>query len=298
MNMTTLGKVKEIWRYPVKSMGGECLGSAIVTSYGLAGDRCWAVINGKTHEICHAKRWPELLNYRATLLAGDDIQSSGFGEDVPDVKIVCPGGDVLAGKDPGAAAALSTKLGKQARLAPLAHPSNRGHYRLAGARTDESMAEEMQLLDGEPMPDFSSTSEKIMLALADCVTPPGTYVDAYPLHMLTTNSLQHLTERGNVEAVKERFRPNLLIEPTDLLAELTEKKWLGFRVQIGEAILRIDSSTVRCSMPSREQQWCGIKPEKRMARAMVDHCDRYLGVNVLVEKGGLVATDDELLLLS
>lgn len=296
--MTSLGKLIQIWRYPVKSMGGERVSSAIVTGTGLVGDRCWAVINGETREICHAKRWPELLNYQARLQAGEDLQSSGYGDDVPDIQIHCPDGDTFAGKDPGVKIALSAKLGKQVELAPLAHPSNRDHYLLAKARTDESIAKEMQLLEGEPIPDFSTTPKEIMLALADYVTPPGTYVDAYPLHMLTSNSLQYLTERGDVEAVTERFRPNLLIEPSEQLAELTEKKWLDCRVQIGDAILHIDSHTVRCSMPSREQQWCGIKSEKRMARAMVDHCERHLGVNILVERGGLVSAGDKLLLLS
>lgn len=293
-----LGKLTQIWRYPVKSMGGERVGSGFIRSNGLAGDRCWAVINGEIDEICTAKRWPDLLNYRAALLAGEELQDSGFGDEVPDVRVHCPDGDIIDGRAPNIEEFLSAKLGKPIRLTPLVHPGNRDHYRLAVARTDDSMAKEMQLLEGEAFPDISSISEELMLALADCVTPPGTYVDAYPLHMMTTNSLQYLTERGNVDAVKERYRPNLLIEPTQQLAELTENTWLDHRVQIGDAILHIHSRTVRCSMPSRGQHWCGLKAEKAMARAMVDHCNRHLGVNVMVERGGFVSAGDELLLLS
>ncbi len=293
-----MGKLTEIWRYPVKCMGGERMDSAFICNNGLAGDRCWAVINKETSEICHAKRWPDLLNYRSTLLAGEDLQTNGFGEEVPDVHVHCPDGEIIEGRAPDVEESLSAKLGKQVGLAPLVHPNNRDHYRLAEARTGESMAKEMQLLEGESFPDISSTPEELMLALADCVTPPGTYVDAYPLHMMTTNSLQYLTERGNVEAIKERYRPNLLIEPLESLAEMTENNWLDYRVQIGEAILHIHGRAVRCSMPSREQQWCGVKAEKGMARAMVDHCDRHLGVNVMIEKGGAVSAGQELLLLS
>ncbi|PLW67958.1 MOSC domain-containing protein [Pseudohalioglobus lutimaris] len=278
-------------------MGGESLNSAVVNSSGLAGDRCWAVLNGETREICLAKRWPDLLNYRAELLAGEDLQSSGFSDEVPDVHIHCPGGKVIAGRESNAEAFLSSEMGKQVCLSPLVHPSDKDHYRLAKARTDESMAMEMQLLEGEAFPDISSTPDELMNALAECVTPPGTYVDAYPLHMVTTNSLQYLSELGKVDAVKGRFRPNLLIEPSKKFAELTENSWLDCRVQVGEAVLRIHSRTVRCSMPSREQQWCGIKAEAKMARAMVDHCDRHLGVNVMVEKGGVISAGDELALL-
>jgi uncharacterized protein YcbX len=38
--------VREIRRYPVKSMGGESLGSVAVDSRGLAGDRLYAVVDG------------------------------------------------------------------------------------------------------------------------------------------------------------------------------------------------------------------------------------------------------------
>lgn len=293
-----LGKLVEIWRYPVKSMGGEQIGKAVINNSGLAGDRCWAVINKETKEICHAKRWPELLNYRSTLLAREDLPTSGYGEDVPNVKIYCPDSAILDSSASSTETSLSKKLGKEVRLAPLVHPGNRDHYRLAKARTDDSVAKEMQLLEGEPFPDFSSNPEELMSALAECVTPPGTYVDAYPLHLMTTNSLRYLTERGEVEATKERFRANLLIEPSETLAEMTENNWLDHRIQIGEAILHIHSRTVRCSMPSREQQWCGVRAEKGMARAMVDHCDRHLGVNVMVEKGGIVYAGQELLLIS
>ena len=74
-----LGKLIQIWRYPVKSMGGESLDSSIVSNNGLAGDRCWAVLDGETREIRNAKRWPELLNYQATLYADSNLSVSGYG---------------------------------------------------------------------------------------------------------------------------------------------------------------------------------------------------------------------------
>jgi uncharacterized protein YcbX len=39
----TIGTVESIWRYPVKSLGGERLTSVDVAARGLAGDRRWAV---------------------------------------------------------------------------------------------------------------------------------------------------------------------------------------------------------------------------------------------------------------
>ena len=40
----TVGRLGEIWRYPVKSMAGESLPRADVSWQGLAGDRRWAFI--------------------------------------------------------------------------------------------------------------------------------------------------------------------------------------------------------------------------------------------------------------
>jgi hypothetical protein len=51
-------------------------------------------------------------------------------------------------------------------------------------------------------------------------------------------------------------------------------------------------------MPSKEQTWCDIPAEKGMTRALVDHCERHLGVNVLIEKAGTITAGDQLVLLS
>jgi uncharacterized protein YcbX len=212
--MMTLGKLLQIWRYPVKSMGGESLPCATISKNGLAGDRCWAVIDNQNSEIRNAKRWPELLNYHANLQTNEYLATSGFDDQVPDVDIHCPDGLILAARDSDFDARFSDILGKKARLAPLAPPERRSHYQLNKARTEASIAQDMQLLEGEALPDFSNNPEAIMLALAECVTPPGTYVDAYPLHLLTTNSLYWLHQYGKVDAVKERYRPNLLIKTT------------------------------------------------------------------------------------
>jgi uncharacterized protein YcbX len=39
-----VGTVRELWRYPVKSMGGERLDEAEVSWHGVAGDRRWAFV--------------------------------------------------------------------------------------------------------------------------------------------------------------------------------------------------------------------------------------------------------------
>ncbi|MFT3854072.1 MAG: MOSC N-terminal beta barrel domain-containing protein [Ilumatobacteraceae bacterium] len=63
--------VEELWRAPVKSMGGERLDSADVSALGIDGDRQWAVIDLATGYALTAKREPELLSASASVVDGE-----------------------------------------------------------------------------------------------------------------------------------------------------------------------------------------------------------------------------------
>ena len=53
--------VTEIWRYPVKSMGGERLDNVAVDERGIVADRMWAVRDPELGSITTARRRPALL---------------------------------------------------------------------------------------------------------------------------------------------------------------------------------------------------------------------------------------------
>ena len=61
--------VAEVWRYPVKSLGGERLQRAEVTANGIAGDRVVHVRDGRGRVVT-ARTHPRLLGLHATL--GED----------------------------------------------------------------------------------------------------------------------------------------------------------------------------------------------------------------------------------
>jgi uncharacterized protein YcbX len=60
--------VREIWRYPVKSMMGEQLEVAQLGPHGIAGDRAWAVRDEVTGTILTGRREPRLLTAVARLV--------------------------------------------------------------------------------------------------------------------------------------------------------------------------------------------------------------------------------------
>ena len=63
-------RVLELWRYPVKSLQGEKLDRAVVTTAGLEGDRRFALFDVDTGFGLTGRRVPELL-FGAARLRGD-----------------------------------------------------------------------------------------------------------------------------------------------------------------------------------------------------------------------------------
>jgi uncharacterized protein len=68
--------VKEIWRYPVKSMAGESLAAADITEHGIAGDRIIQVRNAGGR-IFTARTRPALLRHQAVLADNGDVLVDG-----------------------------------------------------------------------------------------------------------------------------------------------------------------------------------------------------------------------------
>lgn len=62
--------VREIWRYPVKSLGGERLDHADIGHLGITGDRGWGVRDRLTGMILTGRREPRLLMLSAHLVDG------------------------------------------------------------------------------------------------------------------------------------------------------------------------------------------------------------------------------------
>ncbi|MEZ5533699.1 MAG: MOSC N-terminal beta barrel domain-containing protein [Steroidobacteraceae bacterium] len=287
-----VGEVVELWRYPVKSLGGERIEKASLIAGGLAGDRHWAV---RERQIRSAKQWPALMKLRARYLrepAADD-----FGAAVAPVEVSSPDGSSCRSDDPRMRDWLGAQLQKTAELKPRTLPVEREHYLRAGKMSIAEIEAEIDLQPGEAMPSYEMVPADLLAVLGQYATPPGFHYDAYPLHVLTTNSLRFLGERSGLDTDVRRFRPNLLVRPDVEAAELTEAAWIGRDLAVGDALLRIESATVRCTMPSRAQPLFGLEEQKPMTRAIVDHVKRELGVNVRVLRAGPVRQGDSVTLL-
>jgi uncharacterized protein YcbX len=67
-------EVLELWRYPVKSMQGEPLASAEISTDGIVGDRRWALFDLDTGFGLTARRVPDLLFASGRLRADGGVE--------------------------------------------------------------------------------------------------------------------------------------------------------------------------------------------------------------------------------
>lgn len=76
--------VEQIWRFPVKSIGGERLDVATVGPMGIEGDRGWGLHDPASGLILTGRRQPELLFASATLIDGRPVITLPDGTETDD----------------------------------------------------------------------------------------------------------------------------------------------------------------------------------------------------------------------
>lgn len=286
------GTVRELWRYPVKSMAGETLGAGeFVQQYGLPGDRGWALRDEQVGEITSAKKLPGLLALSARYLG------TPSGAETPPVIIRLPDGAELHSADPEVAARLSTELGRRVTLWPRRPAEDRAHYRRARPITDmvASIREASELLPDEPTPDLGAIPADLSI-VADHVSPPGTYFDYFHVHLLTRQSLaslQALLLAARID--RRRFRPNLVVDWPGTDDAFPEFAWPGRRIAIGDLRLQVIMPAMRCGMITYAQ--AELPKEPSIMRTVVRECGMNFGVGAQVLEPGRVRVGDRVRLL-
>jgi MOSC domain-containing protein len=284
--MEHVGTVKEIWRYPVKSMKGERLARSTVGTLGIPADRGWALRDEKAGEVRGAKKLVGLMKCAAKYL------EEPAASQIPHAEITLPGGERLSTTDTAAVnKKLSAFLGRTVTIWPI-QPTERTDFYLRAAPEGGDMMSELReifgRLPGEPLPDLSSVPPEIM----QYTSPLGTYFDVYPLHLMTTASLDELARHtpGSTIDVR-RFRPNILIESPRGTAGFVDAKWAGRIVVIGETRIKIEMPCMRCVMPTLEQE--SLPKDPRVLRAIVRDANQNLGSYATVARGGEIEVGQE-----
>ena len=225
--MTSVGSIRSLWRYPVKSMLGEELQACELTGRGFVGDRAYALVdaeNGKVASTKNPRKWARLFECRAEFLDGPRA-----------VRITLPDGETVSAAEPEAAELLSTLLGRNATLETSA----------AGAPVLEEL-----WLDGSP--DGRAVTDETFAK----GSPPGTFFDYGVVHLVTTATLGRLGElypEGRFDS--RRFRPNLLVQSEAGETGFVENGWIGKTVAVGDSVrLAVTDPCARCVMTTLAQE--------------------------------------------
>ena len=282
-----VGAITTLSRFPVKSMQGERLATAELTTSGFVGDRAYALVETDTGKVLSGKT-PRLgsllLGCRAAF-----VEPPESGDALPPVRITLPDGTSVTSDATEADAALSSLLGREVtlqRAAPDDFTIDHEHPDLAD-------------LDPEGHRNTVTESRLGAAFFAQAGVPSpvaaGSFFDLFPVSVLTTSTLaqlQTLSPESRFDA--RRFRMNVVVDTA--ASGFVENAWLGRSLQLGaDARLTILLSDPRCVMTTLAQG--DLPKDNEILRTLVQHNrlevagGRYpcAGVYAVVESVGTIS---------
>ena len=256
-----VGAVAGLWRFPVKSMRGELLEQAEFTELGLVGDRAYALIDADTGKVVSAKStrlFPGLFGCRATF-----VEPPQPGGEAPPVRIALPDGTSVSSDSGDVDRVLSAYF--------------RRDVTLARAAPDDFTIDQYHpdLEDVDPAGYRDTVVEQKLgsaffaqIGLASPV-PVGSFLDLFPVSVLTTSTLEQLSElRPQSRFDQRRFRMNVIIGTKE--GGFVENDWIDHELAIGEAVrLGVAMADPRCVMTTLAQE--DLPKDTEVLRTLTQH---------------------------
>lgn len=275
--------VTGLFRYPVKSMMGERLSQLPLSERGVPGDRAWAVRDEERGGIRGAKRFAGLMNCRAEYDVSPAVDGSS------PARITLPSGESIWTGDDDVSQKLSNALDSPVTLWPLMPADALDHYR-RGAPLVDDMETELRRVFGrlpdEPLPDLTAFPPELF----EFESPVGTYFDAFPLLVLTQQSLDTLQATTTSERFDvRRFRPNILVDAPEMTG-FPETEWEGRQLKIGSAVLQLEVRCPRCVMTTHG--FDDLPKAPGIMRKLVQEAEGNLGIYASVVEPGVVSQVD------
>jgi uncharacterized protein YcbX len=205
---------------------------------------------------------------------------------MPPVEITAPDGQHVRSDDADVNERLSRFLDHPVTLHSLRPSTDLDHYRRGAPDTDDVDAELRSMFGrepDEPLPNFEGFPVEVLI---EYESPPGSYFDAYPIHIVTDRSLETISAlaRGSNFDVR-RFRPNVVFAiDRDVEGDFPEQAWLGRRVRVGEVEFEVTRPCPRCVMVTRD--FADLSTDRQVLRTIVRHADQNIGVYATVTSPG------------
>jgi MOSC domain-containing protein len=286
----TVGTIRSLSRFPVKSMRGEALTVAQLTEDGVLGDRAYALVEADTARVLGGKTprlGTQLLGCRAAFVA-----SPTPGDELPPVRITLPDGTAVTSDSDDMNAILSKFLGREVTLQQAA--------------PDDFMIDQyhpdVEDLDPEGHRDTVTETRLGAAFFAQAgipsPVPPGSFLDLFPVSVLTTSTLAQLQSlRPESDFDERRFRMNVVVETPD--DGFAENGWPGRSLELGDKVrLTVFLPDPRCVMTTLAQE--DLPKDNDVLRTLAQHNRLDVGgglwpcagVYAIVEATGTTATGD------
>ena len=294
-NNATVGSVARLWRFPVKSMRGERIEHGEFTDRGLIGDRAYALMDADTGKVVSAKSvrlFPNLFGCRAAF-----VEPPRLDGELPPVRITMPDDRSVTSESSDVDHVLSAFF--------------RRDVTLARAAPDDFTIDQYHpdVEDADPAGHRDTVVEQKLgsaffaQAGLSSPVPVGSFFDLFPVSVLTTSTLDHLSELQPDSSFDERrFRMNVIISTRD--AGFVENNWIGYELAIGDAVrLSVALPDPRCVMTTLAQDELARDTEVlrtlvRHNRVQVGEAGRFpcAGVYAVVQASGAVQEGDHVFL--
>jgi uncharacterized protein len=285
-----VGTVRALWRFPVKSMLGEEVAAADVSEGAVVGDRAYALMDTETGKVVsakHPKLWPNLVACRAAF-----VEPPRADAELPPVRIDLADGSSVMSDAADVDAVLSRFFGRDVELA---HAAENG-YTIDQYHPDEENYDpdghRDEVVEAQLGAAFFN-ERGLPSAVAE-----GSFLDLFPLSVLTTSSLDQFEElEPETDFDARRFRMNVIVDtPAN---EFVENDWPGHRLAIGDDVqLGVALPDPRCVMPSLAHDHLPRDPRILKALARHNRIDvagamyPCAGVYAVAEATGTIHKDD------
>lgn len=281
VNGRIVGRVSELWRYPVKSMRGSTVAELLITERGGLGDRVWALRDPTSGRIASAKRFPRLLEFRA----GYDVEPTPTSRGR--VRIEAPGGQAVYADQQEASDLVSGILGRRLLLESQAGADEKTGIDRSTVFGDVPVSQLKPDWTPETMPDYFQLKS-------------GTFFEIGAVYLLASGSVTRLRRLhgGAAHVDRRRFRPNLYIDTGDGGPEgdrFVEDDWLGATMTVGRTLVLDDlQPTLWCVTSTLAQE--ELPYDRSILRATTQIHGGCLGVYASVRTPGRVRVGDPVVL--
>ena len=253
--------ISEIWRFPVKSMSGETLETAIISERGILGDRSYALIDTETGKVGSAKstkKFARILECKARFLEEPEL-----GATMPPVRVELPDGRVTTSDADDIDSLLSDFFGHAVTLAQVPPKE----FIIDQTIPDVEDADPMGLPGAVKQSPLGHTLFKELGM--DLPIPEGLFFDVFPLTVITDATLAQMeTLSEHTRADPRRFRMNFLIETGE--QGFVENGWIGQSLALdGGVKMVVTMPDPRCVVTTLPQ---GVLPQDiDVIRTLVAH---------------------------